>query len=221
MPPQPNERIEAYIQDLFLEEDEALRQARERAQEAGMPGIHVPATLGALLAVLVRGNSAHKILEIGTLGGYSGIWMARALPPDGRIISLELSAKHADVARQNFQQAGVGNRVEVRVGPALETLPTLSHEAPFDLIFIDADKDNYPAYLDWAIKLSRPGTLIVGDNVLRGGAIIDPAPDDAGAQGIHEFNRRAATHPRLDAIILPNRDGRDGVLIAAVKDERA
>ena len=217
MPEDIGNQIDTYIANLFIQEDDGLRSARESAQAEGLPSIHVPAALGKLLGILTRASGAKKILEIGTLGGYSGIWMARALPPDGRLITLDVSAHHADVARRSFERAGLADRVEVRVGSALETLPTLQAEAPFDLVYIDADKDNYPGYLDWAIRLSRPGTLIIGDNVLRGGAIITPEPGDAGASGINAFNRQAAEHPRLDAIILPNRNGRDGVLIATVK----
>jgi caffeoyl-CoA O-methyltransferase len=123
------------------------------------------------------------------------------------------------VAQRHFAAAGVADRVEIRVGAALDLLPTMQADAPFDLVYIDADKDNYPAYLDWAVRLARPGTLIVADNVLRAGAVIEPAAGDSGGAGIHEFNRRAAAHPRLDAIILPNRNGRDGILVAVVKAE--
>ena len=217
MPDDAGEQIDSYIQTLFLEEDAGLRGALESARAEGLPAIQVPAALGKLLGILTRASGARKILEIGTLGGYSGIWMARALPEGGKLISLDVSAHHADVARRSFERAGVADRVEVRVGPALETLPTLQSTGPFDLIYIDADKDNYPGYLAWALRLSHPGTLIIGDNVLRGGAIISPAEGDAGGKGINEFNRQAAEHPKLDAIILPNRSGRDGVLIATVK----
>jgi caffeoyl-CoA O-methyltransferase len=217
MPDDAGEQIDSYIQTLFIQEDAGLRGALDSARAEGLPAIQVPAALGKLLGILTRASGARKILEIGTLGGYSGIWLARALPAGGRLISLDVNAHHADVARRSFERAGVADRVEVRVGPALESLPTLQSEAPFDLIYIDADKENYPGYLDWALRLARPGTLIIGDNVLRGGAIIRPAAGDAGGTGINEFNRRAAEHPKLDAIILPNRNGRDGVLIATVK----
>ena len=177
----------------------------------------VPQPLGRLLGILVRAVGARRVLELGTLGGYSAIWMARALPTDGRLISLEVNPHHAEVARANLARAGVAERVEVRVGQALDLLPAVTAEAPFDLVFIDADKVSYPAYLEWAVRLVRPGGLIVADNVLRGGAVIDPSPADVDARAIYEFNRRAAAHPRLDAIILPNRGGRDGILIAAVR----
>jgi caffeoyl-CoA O-methyltransferase len=209
----------AYVRKLFVHEDKALQRSREEARAEGLPGIEVPGELGVLLGILARAVGAKKILEIGTLGGYSGTWLARALSPGGKLITLEVNPRHAEVARHTFQQAGVADRVAIRVGPALETLPDLRSEAPFDLIFIDADKDNYPAYLDWAIALARPGALIVADNVLQGGRVLaDPSPD-AGVAGIQEFNRRAAQHPRLTALILSMRDGRDGVLAAVVRDD--
>jgi caffeoyl-CoA O-methyltransferase len=217
---QTGKELAAYVQKLFVHEDNAMQRSREEARAEGLPGIEVPGELGVLLGILARAVGARKILEIGTLGGYSGTWLARALPPGGKLITLEVNPRHAEVARHAFQQAGVGDRVEIRVGPALETLPNLRNEAPFDVIFIDADKDNYPAYLDWAIALARPGALIVADNVLQGGRVLaDPSPD-AGVAGIQEFNRRAAQHPRLAALILPVRDGRDGILIGVVRDSR-
>jgi caffeoyl-CoA O-methyltransferase len=217
MPPPDAQPIDAYILELFAREDGSQREALASARAAGLPSIQVPAALGKLLHILTRAVGARKVLEIGTLGGYSGIWLARALPPNGRLISLEINPHHAEVARENFVRAGVADRVEVRVGPALETLPALSAEAPFDLISIDADRDHYPAYLDWALRLSRPGSLIVADNVLRDGKVIDPPGGDSAMKAVHEFNNKAASHPGLEAIILPNRDGHDGVLVAVVK----
>ena len=208
----------AYIKTLFVHEDNALQRIREDARAEGLPGIQVPEELGVLLGILARAVGARKILEIGTLGGYSGTWLARALPPGGKLITLEVNPHHAEVARHAFQQANVSERVDIRVGPALDTLPTLQSEAPFDLVFIDADKDNYPAYLDWAIALARPGALIVADNVLQGGRVLANPPPDAGVAGIQEFNRRAAQHPRLSALILSMRDGRDGILVGVVRD---
>jgi predicted O-methyltransferase YrrM len=210
----------SYVQKLFVHEDDALQRARADARAEGLPGIEVPGELGVLLGILARAVGARKILEIGTLGGYSGTWLARALAPGGTLITLEVNPHHAAVARHTFERAGVADRVAIREGPALETLPDLGDEAPFDLIFIDADKDHYPAYLDGAIALARPGTLIVADNVLQGGRVLADPPPDAGAAGIREFNRRAAQHPRLAALILPMRDGRDGILIAVVRDSR-
>jgi caffeoyl-CoA O-methyltransferase len=217
VPDDNDDRIDAYIRELFIPDDDALRGATSAMQAAGLPTIQVPPPLGRLLGILVRAVGARRVLELGTLGGYSAIWMARALPADGRLISLEVNPHHAEVARANLARAGVAGRVEVRVGKALDLLPAVTVEAPFDLAFIDADKVSYPAYLEWAVRLVRPGGLLVADNALRGGAVIDPSPDDEDARAIHEFNRRAAAHPRLDAIILPNRGGRDGILIAAVR----
>jgi predicted O-methyltransferase YrrM len=215
---QSSKDLGAYVQRLFVREDNALRQARQEAQAEGLPGIQVPGELGVLLGILARAAGARKILEIGTLGGYSGTWLARALAPGGRLITLEVNPHHAEVAGHTFERTGVADRVTIHVGPALETLASLRIEAPFDLTFIDADKDNYPSYLDWAIALSRPGALIVADNVLQGGRVLAHPPPDPGAAGIQEFNRRVAAHPRLDAIILPARDGADGLLVAVVRD---
>jgi caffeoyl-CoA O-methyltransferase len=207
----------SYVQELFVHEDDTLKRSREEAQAEGLPGIQVPGELGVLLNILARAVGAKKILEVGTLGGYSGTWLARALSPGGKLITLEVDPRHAEVARHTFERTGVADRVEIRVGPALETLPDLRSEAPFDLIFIDADKDNYPAYLDWAIALARAGALIVADNVLQGGRVLANPPPDAGVAGIQEFNRRAAQHPQLSALVLSMRDGRDGVLVAVVQ----
>lgn len=216
MADETGDRIDAYIRELFLPDDEVLSETVRGMKEAGLPTIQVPAALGRLLGILVRAIGARRILELGTLGGYSATWMARALPPDGRLISLEADPRHAEVARANLARAGLAERVEIRVGAALDLLPDLAGGAPFDLVFIDADKTSYPAYLDWSIKLLRPGGLIVADNVLRDGAVLNPnAAEDARA--IDTFNRAAAAHPRLDAIILPNRGGHDGILIATVR----
>jgi caffeoyl-CoA O-methyltransferase len=207
--------VEAYIQGLFAPSDEALDSALRRAQEQGLSAIQVPPELGRLLGVLILATGARRVLEIGALGGYSGIHLARALPPGGRLVSLEVSAHHAAVARENLAAAGLADRAEVRVGPALELLPALAAEEPFDMAFIDANKEAYPAYLDWCLRLVRPGGLIVADNVLRNGGVLSPT--DEGDRAIDAMNRAAAADPRLHAIILPNRDGRDGVLIAAVR----
>ena len=218
MPDETDDRVETYIKDLFLPRDEALASALSAMQQAGLPAINVPAALGQLLGILVRANGARRVLEIGTLGGYSAIWMARALPTDGRLVSLEADAHHAEVARANLERAGVAARVEIRLGRALDLLPSLDGGALFDLAFIDADKGSYPAYLDWTLRLVRPGGLIVADNVLRGGAVIDAANAGDDVRAIDQFNRAAAADPRLDAIILPNRGGHDGILVAVVRD---
>lgn len=202
-----DEKLDAYVRGIFLAEDDALTAAQQRAVAAGLPTIQVPPVVGRLLDILVRCVGAHRVLEIGTLGGYSAIWMARALPADGRLVSLEVSEKHAAVARENFQMAGVAERVEVRVGPAADTLPMLANELPFDFAFIDADKGNYPTYLDWSARLVRPGGLIVAHNVLRGGRVLDLANASEEVRATDHFNRVAAADPRLASIILPDYDG--------------
>lgn len=161
------------------------------------------------------------MLEIGTLGGYSAIHLARGLPTDGRLISLEIDDRHAQVARDNLADAGLTDRAEVRVGAALDLLPLLSADAPFDLAFIDADKESYPAYLEWCMRLVRPGGMIVVDNVLSRRGVLPPAAEDAGGRAIAALNEAAAHDPRLDAIIVPARDGHDGVLLAVVRAEAA
>lgn len=191
--------VDQYIDDLFVGADPALEAALVASTAAGLPAIAVSPAQGKLLQILATAIGARRILEIGTLGGYSTIWMARALPPDGRLITLELEQKHADVARANFARAGVQHLVEVRVGPALELLPSLGSDGPFDLIFIDADKGGYTEYLSWAIRLSRAGTLIIADNVVRDGKITDAASTDANVQGIRRFNDALAKERRVTA----------------------
>jgi predicted O-methyltransferase YrrM len=196
----------AYIRDLFLPNDDVLDAALQRAHEAGLRSIQVPPEVGRLLGILARVAGAKRILEIGTLGGYSAIHLARALPEDGRLITLELDPRHAEVARENLLAAGLSARVEVRLGRALDVLPSLAAEDPFDLAFIDADKESYPAYLDWCLRLVRPGGLIVIDNVLRRG------------DAVAAMNRAAASDPRFEALILPVRDGADGILVGVVRE---
>ncbi len=211
------QEIEAQIIRRFAAEDEVLRQTLAAQHEAGLPDIQISPIQGRLLQVLVAANNTQKILEIGALGGYSGTWLARALPATGKLITLEIDAKHAEVVRAAFARAGLTDRTEVRVGPAGELLPTLQSEAPFDFFFIDADKDNYPTYLDWAIKLSRPGSIIVADNNVRGGKPFEEPPPDAGNAGIAKYNERAATDPRLRSILLAiDEDGTDGFAISVV-----
>ena len=181
--PTPHERwsaVDRYIADHLVPPDPALEAALRDSDAAGLPPIAVTPNQGKLLELLARIHGARTILELGTLGGYSTIWLARALPPGGRLITLEAEPQFAEVARTNIARAGVDGLVELRVGAALETLPQLHAEGvgPFDLIFIDADKQNYPGYFEWSLKLSRPGTVIVGDNVVRDGAILDPEAYD-------------------------------------------
>ena len=211
-------RIDDYVENLFAPQDAALEAAARASKRAGLPEIQVSPNEGRLLQLLAELVGARRILEIGTLGGYSAIHFARALPEDGLLVSLELDEHHAEVARQNVERAGLAERVEIRVGDARELLARLAEgdEGPFDLVFIDADKGGYPEYLEWALRLSRPGSLILGDNTIWGGAIIDPQDDSTRA--INEFNERIAGDPRLSAIILPLlRERVDGLAIARVR----
>jgi caffeoyl-CoA O-methyltransferase len=210
--------IERELVKHFAPEDEVLTGANARAQAASMPAIQISPVQGKLLQVLAIAAGARKILEIGALAGYSGTWLARALPPDGRLITLEFEPKHAEVARETFRQAGVADRVEIRLGPALESLPSLVSEAPFDLIFIDADKQSYPQYLDWAVRLSRPGTIIVADNVIRSGRAFDPPAGDVNAEGAAAYNAALLGNPRLVSVALAmDDDGMDGFAISVVR----
>ena len=171
------------------------------------------------MQVLALACGARKILEIGGLAGYSGVWLARSLPANGRFISLEINPRHAAIARATFAEAGLSDRTEVRVGPALDLLPTLVPEAPFDLVFIDADKGNSPQYLDWAITLSRVGSLIVADNVIRNGGVFQTPPPDESSRGMAAYNRKILEHPRLVSVAIPNDDdGTDGFAISVVKE---
>lgn len=211
------ERIDDYVANLFAPPDEALEAALRESEREGLPAINVSASEGKLLQLLVEISGARRILEIGTLGGYSTIHFARALPEDGDVISLELDGHHAEVARRNVGRAGLTERVEIRVGDARRGLEGLveNGEGPFDLIFIDADKEGYPEYLDWSLRLSRPGTLILGDNAIRNGSVM--APDDSSSRAMREFNEKLAREPRLSAIVVPLiREGIDGLAIARV-----
>lgn len=196
--------LQRAIADLFAPEDEPLREVGTRAAAEGLPAISVSALQGRLLQVLAAACQARRILEIGALAGYSGTWLARALGPEGGLISLEISEKHAEVVRETWRRAGVADRAEVRVGPALETLPGLVSEAPFDLIFIDADKDAYPDYLSWAIRLARPGSVIVADNCVMGSSgLRSPEEPDAAHLGARRYNRMASGNARLLSVALP------------------
>ena len=213
--------VEEHLIQLFAPEDEALRTTITAAREAGLPAIQINPLQGKLLQVLAAACNAHKILEIGSLAGYSGIWLARALPPTGRLITLEVNPAHAEVVQRSFEQAGVADRAEVRVGSAHELLPQLVDEAPFDLVFIDADKPSYPHYLDWAIRLSRPGSIIVADNCIREGhALSESALDDQRVAGLYQYNLQTLKHPRLRSIALAmDEDYTDGLNIAVVLPE--
>jgi predicted O-methyltransferase YrrM len=214
--------VDAYLTGLFVPPDPALDGALEASRAAGLPAINVSPSEGKLLHLLARSHGAKKILEIGTLGGYSTIWLARALPapPAGRLITLEFNPVHADVARANIARAGLSNRVDIRVGRAIDTLPKLEAEraGPFDLIFIDADKPSNPDYLTWSLRLSRVGTLIIADNVVRGGDVLDAASSDASVRGIRRFNELLAAEPRVAATAIQTVGGKghDGFALALV-----
>ncbi len=194
--------------------------ALDANRKADLPAIDVTALQGKFLEILVRATGARRILEIGTLGGYSTLWLARALPADGLVVTLELEPHHAEVALHNLKSAGLANKVNLRIGPAAETLKTLAQEntAPFDFIFIDADKASYPEYLQWSMKLSRPGTLIVADNVVRDGKVIDPESPDPNIQGVRRFTELIAAEPRLSTTVLQTvgSKGYDGFAISVV-----
>lgn len=212
-------RIDAYIEELFAPPDPALEGALRRSRAVGLPEIQISPTEGKLLRLLAEIAGVRRILEIGTLGGYSTIHLAGALPEDGLLVSLEVDERNAGVARENIAEAGLESVVEVRVGDARELLAWMFEdgEGPFDLTFIDADKGGYPEYLEWALRLSRPGSLILGDNAIMGGSVIEP--EEGSAQAIRQFNERLAQDPRLSAIVLPLIRGRvDGLAIARVLD---
>jgi predicted O-methyltransferase YrrM len=213
--------VDRYLNDLFVPADPALEAALHDSAAAGLPAINVTPNQGKLLMLLARMQRARNILEIGTLGGYSTIWLARALPMSGRLITLENELKHAEVARKTIARAGLAEVVEIRLGRALDTLPQLAAEGrgPFDFIFLDADKENYPGYLDWSLKLSRPGSLIIADNVVRKGDVIDPASPDPRVQGMRRFNELLAAEPRVTATAIQTvgSKGYDGFAVAVVE----
>jgi predicted O-methyltransferase YrrM len=215
--------VDDYITALFGASDPVLEAALRDSAAAGLPEIAVSPAQGQLLHVLARAHGARRILEIGTLGGYSTIWLGRALPPDGRLLTLEADPRHAAVAQVNIDRAGLGDVVTVRVARAQDTLPQLVAEGtvPFDLIFLDADKESYPFYLEWALKLSRPGTLIIADNVVRGGRIVDADSEDSNVQGARRFNELLAANPGLTATVVQTvgSKGYDGLAIAVVNGD--
>jgi predicted O-methyltransferase YrrM len=210
--------VEAFLDSTLIGDDPVLSAALEASNAAGLPRIAVSAQQGKFLSLLAGAIQARRILEIGTLGGFSTIWLARGAGPQGQVVTLEYDPKHAKVAQANLQRAGVGERVRVVVGAALDTLPTVT-DGPFDLVFIDADKDNYVAYLEWAIKLSRPGTVIVADNVIREGKVLTAASEDGAAQAVQQTLKMMGEHPRLDAAVIQTVGAKhwDGFAIASVR----
>lgn len=221
MSPETWTAVDRYISEQLIPADAALDAALAASTAAGLPAIQVSAAQGKMLQLLAQAIGARRILELGTLGGYSTIWLARALPADGRLVTLEFDPKHANVARGNLAQAGLAGKVDVRVGRAIDTLPQLVAEnaGPFDLIFIDADKVGYPAYFPWALQLSRPGTVIIADNVVRQGAVADPASPDASVQGVQRFTELVAGEPRVSATTIQTvgSKGYDGFALIRVE----
>ncbi|VTM14214.1 Putative O-methyltransferase MSMEG_5073 [Raoultella terrigena] len=210
--------VDSYLVESLIPSDPLLQQVLENNQRAGLPPYDVTANQGQFLALLVRITRARRVLEIGTLGGYSTIWMARELPSDGELLTLEADSHHAQIARQNLQLAGVDDRVVLREGPALETLESLGDRPAFDLIFIDADKPNNPHYLQWALRYSRPGTLIIGDNVVREGEVTNSHSADERVQGVRRFIEMMGSDPRLTVTALQTvgSKGWDGFTLAWV-----
>lgn len=211
---------EEFLSRMVVHPDEALQQAVRSAAEAGMPAIEVAPNAGKLLKLLVQMSGARRVLEIGTLAGFSTIWMGRGLPADGTLVTCEYLPKHAEVAWANIDFAGLGEKVEIRLGPALDTLAALADEErePFDFIFIDADKENNGRYLDWAIRLGRPGATVVLDNTIWEGAVLDPDMDPENAPGIIEALKLLGEHPRLDATVIQTvgAKGWDGFALARI-----
>lgn len=208
--------IDAFLDRVVGGADPALSAAAEASSAAGLPPIAVSEQQGKFLSLLAGAIGARSILELGTLGGFSTIWLARGAGPQGRVVTLEYEPKHAEVARANLQRAGLADRVEVIVGAALDTLPTVN--GPFDLIFIDADKENYPAYLEWAVRLARPGAVIVADNVIRQGQILDPE-SNAQARAVRQTLEAMGEHPRLDTAVIQTVGAKhwDGFAFALVR----
>jgi caffeoyl-CoA O-methyltransferase len=215
------EAVDQYISDLFIKPDEALTAAEQSHKLEDIPLINVSPNLGKLLHLFVKLSKAKKILEVGTLAGYSTIWMAKALPEDGKLISLEIDPHHAEVAGKNIERAGLSSKVEIRVGKAIDLLPRMVKEnaGPFDMIFIDADKPPYTEYFEWSLKLSRPGTLIIADNVIRDGKVLDPNHDDPMVKGARRFNKALAANRHVSATILQTIGVKeyDGMAIAIVE----
>lgn len=217
--PMPDpEALTAYVERLFACEDDLLRELREEIRRRGMPEISVSAEVGRLLQVLLAAAGARHVLELGTLGGYSTIWMARVLPPGGRVLSLEIREEHAELAREYARRAGLDDVIEVRIDPALDLLPEIAEtETPFDACFIDADKESYPEYLRWARHVVRPGGLILADNAFWGGRVLEPAPEDEPTVAMQRFNCELAGAEDMVSTIIPVRDG----LAAAVLGDAA
>jgi predicted O-methyltransferase YrrM len=214
--------VDSYVMDALIPSDPILDAILKASNAAGLPAISVSPTQGKLLYLLAKLQGAKRILEIGTLGGYSAVWLARALPADGRLLTIEIDPKNAGIARINFATAQVDKLVDLRIGKALDLLPAIAKESsePFDLVFIDADKQSTAEYFEWALKLTRPGGVIIVDNVVRGGAVTNPKSDDPSVQGVRRFMKQLASEPRVDATAIQTvgSKGYDGFAIAVVRD---
>jgi len=214
--------VDSYFEEKLLPADPVLEETLRASEAAGLPSIQVSPSQGKLLYLLAKAQGVRTILEVGTLAGYSTIWLGRALPRGGRLLTLEVNPKHAEVARANVARAGLGALVEIRLGPAVETLPKLlsEHEGPFDFVFVDADKPNTRTYFDWAVRLSRPGTLIVVDNVVRKGELANASSDDPNVRGMRAFLEALASDSRVSAtgIQTVGTKGYDGFVLARVVD---
>lgn len=214
-------KVDRYLANALLPEDLILEEVLKSSEAADIPSIQVSALQGKLLMLLVQAQGARRILEIGTLAGYSTIWLARGLPDGGHIVTLEADAHHAQIAQSNIAKAGYANKVELRLGRALKTLPVLANEriGPFDFVFIDADKKHIPEYFDWSLKLSRPGSLIVVDNVVRDGQVVDLANREANIAGVRSFLERVGQDPRVEATAMQTvgMKGHDGFAVVRVK----
>ena len=214
-------KVDTYICEQLVPSQPALDAALKASDAGGLPAIQVSAAQGKFLQMLVKIQGARRILELGTLGGYSTIWLTGGLPTDGRLVTVEFEETHAKVARANIANAGFASMVDLRVGAALDVLPQLAAEggAPFDFIFIDADKDNYPSYLTWSLRLARPGTIIIADNVVRQGGVLEPQHPDVRVQGVRTFYEMVSSEPRLTATVLQTVGckGYDGFAMAVVQ----
>jgi predicted O-methyltransferase YrrM len=214
--------VDSYLGEMLVGPDPALEAALIASADAGLPEIAVAPAQGKFLMILTRAINARRVLEIGTLGGYSTIWLARALPKDGRVVTLEVDPRHGEVARSNFAQAGLAQRIDLRLGKALDLLPKLAAEKrdPFDLVFIDADKENIPEYFTWSLKLTHPGSLIIVDNVVRDGKVIDGKSSDSNIKGVRRFNQMLKAEKRVSATAIQTvgSKGYDGFAIALVLD---
>jgi caffeoyl-CoA O-methyltransferase len=221
MNPELFESVDQYISELFHDEDEGLKATEQSIIESCIPLISISPNQGKFLQLLAKLSNAKKILEVGTLGGYSTIWMARALPENGKLVTLEIDKKHAEVAQQNFDRCGLASKIDIRLGKAIETLPQLLEEGagPFDMIFIDADKPPYTEYFQWALKLSRPGTLIIADNVIREGKVLLKESPDEMVSGVRRFNEYLANSKDVSATIFQTIGTKehDGMAMAIVK----